>query len=182
LRLGRGGSKSEAPETIIATRYQDDDPTTVIVARRPRCPYPAVARFSGKGEYSLVCGSQQAEISVAGGPCRSPHAAGPVRKLRSCEATKVANADAVGGFQSFLVQEVAKVSSGRSRLFRARNGMSASVRTPVPLAATLFGPLSAEAVSNTMNFCDRSREANFFVIYPILSGLRARKSEQNRAV
>jgi hypothetical protein len=35
---------------------------------------------------------------------------------------------------------------------------------------------------NTMNFCDRPREANFLAFYPILIGLRARKSEQNRAV
>jgi hypothetical protein len=65
---------------IIATRYQDDDPTKVIVAQRPWCPYPAVARFSGKGEHSdaanFVCAaSQQVEIAVAGGSCRSPHAA-----------------------------------------------------------------------------------------------------------
>jgi len=50
--LARWVEKGEAPETIIATRYQDDDPMKPIVAQRPWCPYPAVARFSGKGEHS----------------------------------------------------------------------------------------------------------------------------------
>jgi hypothetical protein len=50
--LARWVEKGEAPETVIATSYQDDDPTKPIVAQRPWCPYPAVARFSGKGEHS----------------------------------------------------------------------------------------------------------------------------------
>jgi feruloyl esterase len=44
--------KGKAPETIIATRYQDDDPSKSIVAQRPWCPYPAVARFSSKGGHN----------------------------------------------------------------------------------------------------------------------------------
>jgi hypothetical protein len=48
--LARWVEKGEAPETIIATRYQDDDPRKPIAAQRPWCPYPGVARFSGKGE------------------------------------------------------------------------------------------------------------------------------------
>ena len=35
---------------IIATLYRHNDPTKEIVAQRPWCPYPAVARFSGHGD------------------------------------------------------------------------------------------------------------------------------------
>ena len=38
-----------APDRIIATLYRDNDPSKGIVAQRPWCPYPAVARFSGQG-------------------------------------------------------------------------------------------------------------------------------------
>ncbi len=38
-----------APDQIIATLYRDNDPTKGIVAQRPWCPHPAVARFSGQG-------------------------------------------------------------------------------------------------------------------------------------
>ena len=48
--VARWVEKGEAPETIIATRYQDNDPGKPIAAQRPWCPYPGVARFSGKGE------------------------------------------------------------------------------------------------------------------------------------
>jgi feruloyl esterase len=50
--LARWVEKGEAPETIIATRYRGDDPSKPIVAQRAWCPYPAVARFSGKGDHS----------------------------------------------------------------------------------------------------------------------------------
>ena len=38
-----------APDQIIATLYRDNDPSKGIVAQRPWCPHPAVARFSGQG-------------------------------------------------------------------------------------------------------------------------------------
>ncbi len=39
-----------APEQIIATRYEDNNPAGRIVAQRPWCPYPAVARYDGMGD------------------------------------------------------------------------------------------------------------------------------------
>ena len=50
--LARWVEKGEAPETIIATRYKDDDPGKGVAAQRPWCAYPTVALFSGKGEHS----------------------------------------------------------------------------------------------------------------------------------
>jgi Tannase and feruloyl esterase len=38
-----------APERIVATKYQDDDPAKAIVRTRPLCPYPRVARWQGSG-------------------------------------------------------------------------------------------------------------------------------------
>src|SRR6516165_7807180 len=51
----------------------------------------------------------------------------------------------------------------------------------VPPAWTLaaFGPRPCE---NPANFCKQSRRAKFFAIFSLPSGLRARKSEQNRSV
>jgi len=44
--------KGEAPDKIIATRYNDNDPAKGIAAQRPWCVYPATARFSGKGDHA----------------------------------------------------------------------------------------------------------------------------------
>jgi feruloyl esterase len=38
-----------APDQIIATLYRDNDPSKGIVAQRPWCAHPAVARFSDQG-------------------------------------------------------------------------------------------------------------------------------------
>jgi hypothetical protein len=38
-----------SPDTIIATKYQDDDRTKGIAMTRPLCPYPAQAKWTGKG-------------------------------------------------------------------------------------------------------------------------------------
>ena len=38
-----------APSKLIATKYEDDDPTKAIVMQRPACPYPKKARYSGSG-------------------------------------------------------------------------------------------------------------------------------------
>ena len=35
---------------IIATNYRDNDPPKGVVAQRPWCAYPAVARYSGQGD------------------------------------------------------------------------------------------------------------------------------------
>jgi feruloyl esterase len=39
-----------APEKLIATKYQGDDPTKPIVMQRPACPYPKKARHMGSGD------------------------------------------------------------------------------------------------------------------------------------
>jgi feruloyl esterase len=48
-----------APEKLIATKYQGDDPTKPIVMQRPACPYPKKARYAGSGDTnaaaSFVC-------------------------------------------------------------------------------------------------------------------------------
>ena len=48
-----------APEKLIATKYQGDDPTKPIVMQRPACPYPKRARYTGSGDTnaaaSFVC-------------------------------------------------------------------------------------------------------------------------------
>jgi hypothetical protein len=40
----------KAPDQIVATRYRADDPSKGVVAQRPWCAYPAVARYSGQGD------------------------------------------------------------------------------------------------------------------------------------
>jgi feruloyl esterase len=49
----------KAPDQIIATNYRDNDPPKGVVAQRPWCAYPAVARYSGQGDRadaaSYVC-------------------------------------------------------------------------------------------------------------------------------
>ena len=52
--LAQWVEKGEAPETLIATRYKDDDPDKGVAAQRPWCVYPAVAHFLGKGEHSAA--------------------------------------------------------------------------------------------------------------------------------
>jgi feruloyl esterase len=48
-----------APEKLIATKYQGDDPTKPVVMQRPACPYPKKARYTGSGDTnaaaSFVC-------------------------------------------------------------------------------------------------------------------------------
>jgi feruloyl esterase len=48
-----------APEKLIATKYQGDDPAKPIVMQRPACPYPKKARYTGSGDTnaaaSFVC-------------------------------------------------------------------------------------------------------------------------------
>jgi feruloyl esterase len=48
-----------APEKLIATKFQGDDPTKPVVMQRPICPYPKRARYAGSGDTnaaaSFVC-------------------------------------------------------------------------------------------------------------------------------
>jgi feruloyl esterase len=60
LALEAWVEKGIAPERLIATKYQDDQPrTTAIAFTRTLCPYPSVARYTGKGDpnaaESFVC-------------------------------------------------------------------------------------------------------------------------------
>jgi hypothetical protein len=45
-----------APDQIIATLYRDNDPSKGIVAQRPWCAHPAVARYSGQGSRTEAAG------------------------------------------------------------------------------------------------------------------------------
>jgi len=38
------------PERLVATKYQDDDPTKAVIRTRPLCPYPQVATYKGSGD------------------------------------------------------------------------------------------------------------------------------------
>ena len=52
----------------------------------------------------------------------------------------------------------------------------------VDLHHLLLASLPAHLCENSAKFCKRSRRAKFLAIFSLPSGLRARKSEQNRAV
>ena len=60
--------KGKAPEKIIATKYQDDDPTKTVIRTRPLCPYPGVARWTGTGStddvQNFVCSVQPERPTV----------------------------------------------------------------------------------------------------------------------
>ncbi len=42
--------KNVAPPTIIATKYNDDDPTKGVKMTRPLCAYPKIAKYKGTGD------------------------------------------------------------------------------------------------------------------------------------
>ncbi|HEY5210647.1 MAG TPA: tannase/feruloyl esterase family alpha/beta hydrolase [Stellaceae bacterium] len=42
--------EGKAPAAIIATKFKDDDAAKGIAMQRPLCPYPAVAKYDGKGD------------------------------------------------------------------------------------------------------------------------------------
>jgi feruloyl esterase len=50
--LARWVEQSDAPDELIATRYQDNDPAHGIAAQRPLCVYPAAAQYTGPGPSS----------------------------------------------------------------------------------------------------------------------------------
>jgi feruloyl esterase len=41
--------KGRQPQSLIATRYVDDDPQKPVLRTMPLCPFPAMARFNGTG-------------------------------------------------------------------------------------------------------------------------------------
>ena len=52
--LERWTEQGIAPDGIIAKKYQDDDPAKGIEMTRLLCPYPQVAKWSGKGSPSVA--------------------------------------------------------------------------------------------------------------------------------
>ncbi len=57
--LARWVETGTAPERLIATKFEGDNPTKPIVMQRPACPYPKKARYTGSGDTnaaaSFVC-------------------------------------------------------------------------------------------------------------------------------
>jgi feruloyl esterase len=47
--LDRWVEDDRAPDSVIATKFVNDDPTQGIAMQRPLCPYPQVARWTGRG-------------------------------------------------------------------------------------------------------------------------------------
>jgi feruloyl esterase len=52
--LARWVEQDAAPQSLIATRYRDDDPAKEVVAQRPWCAYPSTARYTGHGSESVA--------------------------------------------------------------------------------------------------------------------------------
>jgi len=50
--LERWTEQGVAPDKMIATKYSNDDPSKGIEMTRPLCPYPQVAKWTGKGATS----------------------------------------------------------------------------------------------------------------------------------
>jgi hypothetical protein len=48
--LERWVEKGEAPASIVATKYANDDPSKEVLATRPLCPYPQIAKYKGQGD------------------------------------------------------------------------------------------------------------------------------------
>ncbi len=42
--------KDQAPTAIVATKFEHDDPTGKVLRTMPLCPFPAMARYAGKGD------------------------------------------------------------------------------------------------------------------------------------
>jgi feruloyl esterase len=47
--LERWVERGAAPQRILATKFQDDDPQRAVLRTRPLCPYPRAARYRGRG-------------------------------------------------------------------------------------------------------------------------------------
>jgi feruloyl esterase len=57
--LERWAERGIAPQRIVATKYQDDNPQRAVLRSRPLCPYPSSAHYLGRGSSddasSFVC-------------------------------------------------------------------------------------------------------------------------------
>jgi len=42
--------KGDAPSSIVATKYVDDDSAKGVQSTRPLCPYPQIAKYRGQGD------------------------------------------------------------------------------------------------------------------------------------
>jgi feruloyl esterase len=55
--------KDTAPGEIIATKYQQDNPTKSVQMTRPLCAYPQVAKYKGSGDpndsANFVCAAEE---------------------------------------------------------------------------------------------------------------------------
>jgi len=47
--LERWVESGVAPQRILATKFQDDDPARAVLRTRPLCPYPSFAHYRGRG-------------------------------------------------------------------------------------------------------------------------------------
>jgi feruloyl esterase len=47
--LERWVERGVAPQRILATKFQDDDPARAVLRTRPLCPYPGSAHYRGRG-------------------------------------------------------------------------------------------------------------------------------------
>ncbi|MDE2251440.1 MAG: tannase/feruloyl esterase family alpha/beta hydrolase [Gammaproteobacteria bacterium] len=47
--LERWRERGIAPQRILATKFQDDDPRRALLRTRPLCPYPRTAQYRGRG-------------------------------------------------------------------------------------------------------------------------------------
>jgi feruloyl esterase len=50
MALEQWVEKGDAPASIVATKYVNDDPAKGVVATRPLCPYPQTAKYKGQGD------------------------------------------------------------------------------------------------------------------------------------
>jgi feruloyl esterase len=50
LALEQWVEKGKAPGAIVATKFMDDDSEKGVVATRPLCPYPQIAKYKGQGD------------------------------------------------------------------------------------------------------------------------------------
>lgn len=62
LALEQWVEKGIAPSEILATKFEDDDPSKGVKFTRPLCPYPQVAKFKGNGDpndaANFVCAAE----------------------------------------------------------------------------------------------------------------------------
>jgi feruloyl esterase len=46
--------QNKAPDILVATKYQGDDPSAPIQRQRPLCSFPARAQWDGQGDRSKL--------------------------------------------------------------------------------------------------------------------------------